>query len=192
VTAGRIMIDGHDIRDVTQASLRAQIGIVTQETFLFGDSVHYNIAYGRGGASTEEVMNAARLAHAHDFIQACPEGYQTMVGERGVRLSGGQRQRIAIARAILADARLVVVDEATSQLDTASETTIRDAIVRLARDRAVLVVSHRLRLAAVADRVAVIEAGRVVETGPPDDLLARGGTYARLVATSVDDPEVAA
>jgi ABC-type multidrug transport system fused ATPase/permease subunit len=138
------------------------------------------------------VKEALRSAGAASFVAALPLGEATPVGDDGVRLSGGQRQRIAIARAILTDARLVIFDEATSQLDTASETTIRDSIVRLARDRAVLVVSHRLRLAAVADTVVVLEAGRVIERGRPDDLLDRGGTYARLVATNVDDPEVAA
>jgi subfamily B ATP-binding cassette protein MsbA len=186
VTAGRIMIDGHDIRDVTQASLRAQIGIVTQETFLFGDSVHYNIAYGRGGASTEEVMNAARLAHAHDFIQACPEGYQTMVGERGVRLSGGQRQRIAIARAFLKNPPILILDEATSDLDAESEFMVQQALAELMRGRTVLVIAHRLATVRSADRIVVVHEGRIAEAGRHDELLARDGLYRRLYALQME------
>ena len=130
VTAGRITVDGHDVRDVTQASLRAQIAVVTQETFLFSDSIHYNIAYGRPGATREEVTRAARQAHAEEFIVACPEGYATLVGERGVRLSGGQRQRLAIARAFLKDPPILILDEATSDLDAESEFMVQQALGR--------------------------------------------------------------
>jgi subfamily B ATP-binding cassette protein MsbA len=186
VTAGRIVIDGHDVRDVTQASLRAQIGIVTQETFLFGDSIHYNIAYGRVGASTEEVMNAARLAHAHDFIQACPEGYQTLVGERGVRLSGGQRQRIAIARAFLKNPPILILDEATSDLDAESEFMVQQALAELMRGRTVLVIAHRLATVRSADRIVVVHEGRIAEAGRHDELLARDGLYRRLYALQME------
>jgi subfamily B ATP-binding cassette protein MsbA len=186
VTAGRIVIDGHDIRDVTQASLRAQIGIVTQETFLFGDSIHYNIAYGRVGASTEEVMHAARLAHAHDFIQACPEGYQTLVGERGVRLSGGQRQRIAIARAFLKNPPILILDEATSDLDAESEFMVQQALAELMRGRTVLVIAHRLATVRSADRIVVVHEGRIAEAGRHDELLARDGLYRRLYALQME------
>jgi ATP-binding cassette, subfamily B, bacterial MsbA len=186
VTAGRIVIDGHDIRDITQASLRAQIGIVTQETFLFGDSIHYNIAYGRVGASTEEVTNAARLAHAHDFIQACPEGYQTQVGERGVRLSGGQRQRIAIARAFLKNPPILILDEATSDLDAESEFMVQQALAELMRGRTVLVIAHRLATVRSADRIVVVHEGRIAEAGRHDELLARDGLYRRLYALQME------
>src|SRR5262245_34302913 len=144
VTSGRILIDGHDLRAVIQASLRAQMGIVTQETFLFSDTVYYNIAYGRPEASTEEVVRAARQAHAHEFIVACPEGYDTLVGERGVRLSGGQRQRIAIARAFLKNPPILILDEATSDLDAESEFMVQQALAELMKGRTVLVIAHRL------------------------------------------------
>src|SRR5262249_11222879 len=137
VTAGRITVDGHDLRDVTQASLRAQIAVVTQETFLFGESIFYNIAYGRPGAGTDDVVRAARQAHAHDFIVACTEAYATLVGERGVRLSGGQRQRIAIARAFLKNPPILILDEATSDLDAESEFMVQQALTELMRDRTV-------------------------------------------------------
>ncbi len=186
VTAGRILIDGHDIREVTQASLREQIGIVTQETFLFSDSVYYNIAYGRVGASTDEVIHAARLAHAHDFIQACPEGYQTLVGERGVRLSGGQRQRVAIARAFLKNPPILILDEATSDLDAESEFMVQQALAELMRGRTVLVIAHRLATVRSADRIVVVHEGRIAEAGRHDELLARDGLYRRLYALQME------
>jgi subfamily B ATP-binding cassette protein MsbA len=186
VTAGRILIDGHDIRDVTQASLRAQIGIVTQETFLFSDSVFYNIAYGRAGASTDEVIQAARLAYAHDFIQACPDGYQTLVGERGVRLSGGQRQRIAIARAFLKNPPILILDEATSDLDAESEFMVQQALAELMRGRTVLVIAHRLATVRSANRIVVVHEGRIAEAGRHDELLARDGLYRRLYALQME------
>jgi thiol reductant ABC exporter CydD subunit len=190
--AGAVLVGDVPLDAIGIGAWRAQVAWVPQRPHLFHGTIADNVRLARPDADDAAVSAALRSAGAESFIAALPLGLATAVGDDGVRLSGGQRQRIAIARAILADARLVILDEATSQLDAASETTIRDAIVRLARNRAVLVVSHRLRLAAVADTVVVIEAGRVVESGPPDALLARDGTYARLVATNADDPEVAA
>jgi ATP-binding cassette, subfamily B, bacterial MsbA len=186
VTAGRITVDGHDVRDVTQASLRAQIAVVTQETFLFSDSIHYNIAYGRPGATTEEVARAARQAHAEEFIAACPEGYATRVGERGVRLSGGQRQRLAIARAFLKDPPILILDEATSDLDAESEFMVQQALTDLMRGRTVLVIAHRLATVRNADRIVVVHEGRIAEVGSHDELLAREGVYRRLYALQME------
>jgi subfamily B ATP-binding cassette protein MsbA len=186
VTAGRITVDGHDVRDVTQASLRAQIAVVTQETFLFSDSIHYNIAYGRPGATAEEVARAARQAHAEEFIRACPEGYATLVGERGVRLSGGQRQRLAIARAFLKDPPILILDEATSDLDAESEFMVQQALTDLMRGRTVLVIAHRLATVRNADRIVVVHEGRLAEVGRHDELLARDGVYRRLYALQME------
>jgi ATP-binding cassette, subfamily B, bacterial MsbA len=186
VTAGRITIDGHDLRDITQASLRAQIGVVTQETFLFSDSVHYNIAYGRPGASLDDVRRAARQAHAEDFIQASPEGYATLVGERGVRLSGGQRQRLAIARAFLKDPPILILDEATSDLDAESEFMVQQALADLMQHRTVLVIAHRLATVRNADRIVVVHEGRIAEIGRHDELIARDGVYRRLYALQME------
>jgi subfamily B ATP-binding cassette protein MsbA len=186
VTAGRITVDGHDVRDVTQASLRAQIAVVTQETFLFSDSIHYNIAYGRPGATAEEVSRAARQAHAEEFIAACPEGYATRVGERGVRLSGGQRQRLAIARAFLKDPPILILDEATSDLDAESEFMVQQALTDLMRGRTVMVIAHRLATVRNADRIVVVHEGRIAEVGSHDELLAREGVYRRLYALQME------
>jgi subfamily B ATP-binding cassette protein MsbA len=186
VTGGRILVDGHDVRDLTLASLRAQIGVVTQETFLFSDSILYNIAYGRPGAAAEEVERAARLAHAHDFILAQPEGYQTPVGERGVKLSGGQRQRLAIARAFLKDPPILILDEATSDLDAESEFVVQQALADLMKGRTVLVIAHRLSTVRNADRIYVIHDGQVAEVGRHDELLARDGLYRRLHGLQFD------
>ena len=186
VTSGRITIDGRDLRDVTQASVRAQIAIVTQETFLFSDTIRYNIAYGRPDATPDEIVHAARQAHAHDFIVAAPEGYETLVGERGVRLSGGQRQRIAIARAFLKNAPILILDEATSDLDAESEFMVQQALADLMRGRTVLVIAHRLATVRNADRIAVIHEGRVAEIGRHDELMAKDGLYRRLHALQME------
>jgi ATP-binding cassette, subfamily B, bacterial MsbA len=181
VSAGRITIDGHDLRSITVGSLREQIGIVTQDTFLFHDSIEYNIAYGRPGASEAQIERAARLAQAHDFIAALPDGYATPVGERGVKLSGGQAQRLAIARAFLKDPPILILDEATSDLDAESEFLVQQALSELMKGRTVLVIAHRLATVKHADRVVVIHGGRVAESGTHDELMGRGdGIYRRL------------
>ncbi len=180
VSEGRILIDGHDIRSLRLASLRGLIGLVTQETVLFNDTIRNNIAYGRSDLSLEAVRAAAVAALVDDFVRDLPDGYDTQVGEAGVRLSGGQRQRVAIARAMLKNAPILILDEATSQLDTESESLVQVALGNLMRDRTTLVVAHRLSTVKRADRICVIEAGRIVETGRHDELLAAGGTYRRL------------
>lgn len=181
VTGGRITIDGTDIRDMTQASLRRQIAIVQQEPILFHRSLAENIAYARPGATRAEIMEAARLASAHDFIEALPKGYETLVGERGVKLSGGERQRVAIARAFLADSPVLILDEATSSLDSESELLIQKAMERLMVGRTTIVIAHRLSTVRALDRLLVFDKGRVVEEGTHEQLVGRdGGIYRRL------------
>ncbi len=177
---GRVLIDGTDVKTVRQQSLKRFMGSVPQETILFGASVRENIAYGREGATEEEIVAAAQAAHAHDFILELPEGYETQVGERGTRLSGGQRQRIAIARAFLRDPRILILDEATSSLDTESEAAVHAALATLLEGRTALIIAHRLSTIRNADRIIVMAEGRIVEQGGHDELLQRDGLYRRL------------
>ena len=179
-TGGRISWDGADLRDLRLGSLRGQLGIVTQETILFHDTVRNNIAYGRLEASDEEIRDAARAAFAHDWIERMPQGYDTVVGERGTRLSGGERQRLAIARALLRNPPLLLLDEATSALDTESERMVQAALEQLMRNRTVLVIAHRLSTVQHADRIVVLERGRVAAVGSHAELLEREGLYRRL------------
>ena len=189
-TEGRITVDGVDLRDLTLASLRAQIAVVTQFTFLFNDSVRTNIAYGDPDRSTEEIIAAARAANAHDFILELPRGYDTHIGDLGVRLSGGQRQRLAIARALLKNAPILILDEATSALDTESEGLVQEALERLMANRTTLVVAHRLSTVRRADRIIVLVRGEIVESGTHDELLAQGAEYRKLYELQFRDLEM--
>ena len=179
-TEGAVRVDGMDVRDVTQDSLRAAIGVVPQDTVLFNDTIRYNIAYGKPGASQEEVEVAARAAQVHDFVMRLPEGYDTRVGERGLKLSGGEKQRVAIARTILKNPRILILDEATSALDTRTEQEIQAALRAVARDRTTLTIAHRLSTVVDADEIIVLRYGEIAERGRHAALLAHDGVYARM------------
>ncbi|MEZ4621982.1 MAG: ATP-binding cassette domain-containing protein [Caldilineaceae bacterium] len=189
-TGGAIYVDGYDLRQVTQQSLRDQLAIVPQETMLFGGTIRENILYGKLDASEEELIAAAKAANAHDFIVAAPDGYGTVVGERGMNLSGGQRQRIAIARAILKDPAILLLDEATSALDNESEELVQEALNRLMQGRTTIIIAHRLSTIKVAHRIAVMDAGQIVELGSHDELMAKQGLYERLYTMQFRDPAV--
>jgi subfamily B ATP-binding cassette protein MsbA len=189
VTGGRVLIDGHDVRDVTLASLRRQIGIVTQDTILFNDTVRNNVAYGQPHVSDKAVIEAAKAALAHDFIHKLPEGYDSIIGERGLLLSGGERQRIAIARALLKNAPILILDEATSALDSEAEAVVQSALQNLMSGRTVFVIAHRLSTVRRADRIVVLENGEISDAGTHEDLLTRLGTYRRLYDLQFVDVE---
>jgi subfamily B ATP-binding cassette protein MsbA len=191
VQEGRVSVNSVDLRRIKIASLRAQIGLVTQSTFLFNDTIRANIAYGSTDRDLERIMNAARLANAHDFIMRLPQGYDTVVGELGVRLSGGERQRIAIARALLKDAPILVLDEATSSLDSEAERSVQEALEVLMANRTTLVIAHRLSTVRRADRIIVVEHGRIVEEGTHDELFVRDGEYRKLYDLQFVTPEEA-
>jgi ABC-type transport system involved in Fe-S cluster assembly fused permease/ATPase subunit len=182
IDSGAIRIDGQDLRDVTQTSLRQSIGVVPQDTVLFNDTILYNIAYGKPGAPTHEIEEAARLARIGDFIAALPDGYKTPVGERGLKLSGGEKQRVAIARVILKQPRILICDEATSALDTKTEREIQASLREVSANRTTLVIAHRLSTIVDADEILVLEGGEIVERGRHLDLLVRGGAYAQMWA----------
>jgi subfamily B ATP-binding cassette protein MsbA len=179
-TEGQVLIDGHDIRNVTLASLRGLTGLVTQETVLFNDTVRNNICYGREHVGEQELLEATRAALAHEFIMQMPEGYDSLIGERGQKLSGGQRQRLAIARALLKNSPILILDEATSALDSESELLVQKALSNLIHGRTVFVIAHRLSTIRQADRIVVIDQGRICETGTHGDLVERGGLYRRF------------
>jgi ATP-binding cassette subfamily B protein len=189
VLGGAVRIDGQDLRDVTQDSLHAQIGVVPQDTVLFNDTVHYNIAYGRPEASEAEVIAAARAAKIHDFILSLPDGYATTVGERGLKLSGGEKQRVGIARTLLKNPPILLLDEATSALDTQTERDIQDSLLAMGEGRSVITIAHRLSTIADADQIIVLEAGRIVEHGTHDQLLVNGGRYAAMWARQSSEEE---
>ena len=180
-TDGTILVNGIDIRTMKLRSYRNLLGVVQQETFLFDGTVTENIAYAERGATINEVIDAAQRANAHEFVERLPDGYDTVIGERGVKLSGGQRQRLSIARALLADPKILILDEATSNLDTESEQLIQQSMAELLRDRTTFVIAHRLSTITHADLIVVMEEGCIVETGTHLDLLARGGLYTQMI-----------
>jgi ATP-binding cassette subfamily B protein len=182
-TEGRILLDGHDLRDLTLKSLADQIGMVTQETYLFHDTIRTNLLYARLDATQDEIEAASRAANIHEFIAGLPDGYDTVVGERGYRLSGGEKQRLAIARVILKDPRILVLDEATSHLDSQSESLIQDALNKVMANRTSVVIAHRLSTVLAADQIFVMDRGQIVERGTHPELLAQGGLYAQLYQT---------
>ncbi|PIB24363.1 metal ABC transporter permease [Amylibacter kogurei] len=189
VDGGGVKIDGQDIRDVTQSSLHMMLGIVPQDTVLFNDTIGYNIAYGRDGASQNEIVAAAKSAKIHDFVMSLPDGYQTTVGERGLKLSGGEKQRVGIARTLLKDPPILVLDEATSALDTETERDIQESLRGLGRGRTVITIAHRLSTVVDADEIVVLEAGKVSERGTHDDLLAQNGRYAQMWQNQIAEEE---
>jgi ATP-binding cassette, subfamily B, bacterial len=182
-TSGRILLDGHDLRDLTLASLTAQVGMVTQETYLFHDTIRTNLLYARLDATQSEIEAAAKAANIHDFIMGLPNRYDTVVGERGYRLSGGEKQRLAIARVILKDPRILVLDEATSHLDSQSEALIQEALEKIMKNRTSIVIAHRLSTILAADQILVLHRGRIVERGTHPALMSAGGLYTELYET---------
>ncbi len=189
VNGGSLSIDGQDVRDVTQDSLHTQIGVVPQDTVLFNDTVLYNIAYGRPEASRSEIEAAAKAAKIHDFIMELPEGYETQVGERGLKLSGGEKQRVGIARTLLKNPPILLLDEATSALDTQTERDIQDSLREMGQGRTVITIAHRLSTIVDADEIVVLEAGVIVEQGTHDELLEHGGRYAAMWARQASEEE---
>jgi ATP-binding cassette subfamily B protein len=191
VTSGAIRINGIDIRHLTQDSLRSHIGIVPQDTVLFNDSIYYNIAYGRPDATREEVVEAAKSAHIHEFVMSLPDGYETTVGERGLKLSGGEKQRVAIARTILKNPPILIFDEATSALDSRTEKAIQQELAHISADRTTLIIAHRLSTIVDADRIVVMDGGKVIESGSHRELVESGGRYAEMWRLQQQESEAA-
>jgi ATP-binding cassette subfamily B protein len=180
VTKGTLLVDGQDVRDVTQLSLHQAIGVVPQDTVLFNDTIYYNIAYGQADATLAQIKQAAKAAQIHDFIQSLPKGYDTTVGERGLKLSGGEKQRVGIARTLLKDPPILLLDEATSALDTETEHEIQESLIQMGQGRTVMIIAHRLSTVVHADRIVVLEQGQIVEEGSHDELMLKAGRYAHL------------